>query len=374
MATVKVPVDGETLRWARLALHMSAEELGKAANLAADRIAAIESQDDEPTYAQLIKLAKKLDRPTAFFLTVAPRMSDVPATADFRGGGVETPALLARELKRAEAHRRAFLELERPNRLIALPNITRANVATAAASVRKALGLEPAETPSVAAGGPTLNYWRGLLEAHGFLIFQTTGIPLGTFRGASVEHDELPIILLNGADSAAGKVFTLFHELAHLANRTSGLCLVYSDASDEALCNIFAAEFLMPAQEVKKVVPYENARRYVDSVAGRFKVSALAAAVRLRTLGKIADDDLTAIRAESDADWQRSRAKMRDDPGFVPPATLRYRDLGPTYVGTVLRAVESERISILDATYYLDAKVPTVEKLFDEYHRSGGAD
>ena len=60
-------------------------------------------------------------------------------------------------------------------------------------------------------------------------------------------------------------------------------------------------------------------------------------------------------------------------PTLAPPhSTLRYRDLGPSYVGTVFRAMESDRISILDATYLLDAKVPTIEKMLGEYYRTGG--
>src|SRR5690606_5970504 len=130
------------------------------------------------------------------------------------------------------------------------------------------------------------NFWRGLLEHHGFLVFQTTRIDLDAFRGLSIFHDSLPIILLNGADSNNGKVFTLFHELAHLSNRTSGMCDLDDNTSEEGVANAFAANFLMPRSQVESAarVAQGSAMERAEAIAGAFKVSVLAAGVRLRTL------------------------------------------------------------------------------------------
>ena len=43
-----------------------------------------------------------------------------------------------------------------------------------------------------------------------------------------------------------GRTFTLFHEVAHLINRTSGLCALREFVDEEAIANNFAANFLMP--------------------------------------------------------------------------------------------------------------------------------
>jgi Zn-dependent peptidase ImmA (M78 family)/transcriptional regulator with XRE-family HTH domain len=373
MATVRVPINGATLRWARNLAHMTEEELGRAAGISASRIAEIEDGTDRPTYVQTRKLAKKLDRPTAFLLVNPPETADIPTTADFRGRGDDIPALLAREIKRSEAHRRTLHDLEGS---VATPPelapVTWRTVTRSAESARRALGIQPDSVPHVAPGNPSFNYWRALLEHAGFIIFQSTGIGLDTYRGLSVHHDTLPIILLNGADSAGGKIFTLFHELAHLANRTSGLCLLEERITDEALCNAFAAEFLMPSAEVENFVRDLHHNEEVTKVATRFRVSKLAAAIKLKSMNRLTEEEIEVARIESDAEWQLNRDRLSESDGVPPRWTLRLRDLGPTYTSSVFRAIESDRISILDATYLLDAKVPTIERMMHGFQRTGG--
>ena len=196
-----------------------------------------------------------------------------------------------------------------------------------------------------------------------------------TFRGLSVHHDELPLILVNGADSAAGRTFTLFHEVAHLISRTSGLCVLRESVNDEALANNFAANFLMPESAVRNhLSDTQEPMIAAEQLARHFKVSPLAAAVRLRRLDVIDDDDLDAVRSASDEYWQRARDAQKQKGGFVPPWRLRYRDLGPTYIGAVARALEDRRVDWVDATYLLNARLPMVEQMLNEYYRTGGAE
>ena len=219
------------------------------------------------------------------------------------------------------------------------------------------------------------NFWRGLLEGAGVLVFQATGISLDTFRGLSVHHTKLPMILVNGSDSPAGRTFTLFHEVAHLINRTSGLCVLRESVDVEALANNFAASFLMPESAVRDHLEVRSeALEMAEQLARHFKVSVLAAAVRLRRLDFLDEAQLEAVRAASDEHWERRRDAQKQNDGFVPQWRLRYRDLGPTYIGAVARAMEDRRIDMLDATYLLNARLPMVEQMLDEYYRTGGAE
>jgi Zn-dependent peptidase ImmA (M78 family)/transcriptional regulator with XRE-family HTH domain len=372
--TVRAPINGSTLRWAREALHLEPGELARPAKVSKERILAFESGDAEPTFNQLQKIAKKLDRTVAFFFTDAPSKPDVPETADYRGySGEPIPYELARELRRAEQHRETVLQFDddvpRPS-LIKMVN--QHNAATRAQELRQQLGLGDGFCPKAPPGNQLLNFWRNLLEQHGFLVFQTTGIDLKVFRGLSIYHDALPIILLNGADSHNGKVFTLFHEVAHLANRTSGVCVLDRDVGEEAIANAFAANFLMPEAYVRATASAASGTplELAQEVANEFKVSDFAAAVRLRVLNFITDDDLDLIRAESDRRWQEQREKHKQGKGGPPHWRVRYRDLGSSYVGTIARALEDERVDLLDASYLLDAGIPTVQRMVDEYYRT----
>ncbi len=238
--------------------------------------------------------------------------------------------------------------------------------------MRKLLGLIEAFTPPESQENQVLNFWRGFLEQNGCLVFQMTRVDLAAFRGLSIYHDVLPIILLNGADSNNGKVFTRFHEVAHLANRTSGMCGLEDRVNEEAIANAFAANFLMPKSQTDKVVSATEGTAFdrAEAAAGAFKVSVLAAGVRLRTLDLISDEDLEAIRSESDARWQGVRESRKKSDGGPAAWRTRYRDLGAGYVGTVARALEDERVDLLDASHILNARVPMVRQLIDDYYRT----
>lgn len=372
----RAPINGSTLQWAREAMGVERDELARAANVSEDRVAEFESGDVLPTLRQLELMSKKLDRTLAFFFTEHPVESDVPSTADFRAhNGEPIPSLLAREMRRAEQHRNTIIDLEgRPAVPAIVGPITWKNVVAQATKLRSVLGLNDAFTPPENQENQVLNFWRGLLEHHGYLVFQTTRVDLNAFRGLSIYHDVLPIILLNGADSNNGKVFTLFHEIAHLANRTSGMCGLDEAVNEEALANAFAANFLMPKGQVEAIAAWTKGTAYdrAEKVAGEFKVSVLAAGVRLRTLGLISDHELELIKKESDERWDKVRTLRKSQAGGPAAWRTRYRDLGSGYVGTIARALEDERVDMLDASYLLNARVPMVRQMLDEYYRLEG--
>lgn len=372
--TVRVPLDGGTLRWAREVANLDLETLGKAAGVSAERLSAFENGDEQPTYKQARKLAARLDRTLAFLLAPAPEHSDVPETIDFRGRGDEDlPDRLTREIRRAEEHRETLLELEGELPRATVPKITWENAPARAHAFRELLGLNGTFVPPSRATNDVFNFWRGLIESKGYLIFQTTSIPLGAFKGLSLEHAVLPIILINGADAANSRVFTIFHELAHLMNRTSGVCLLKDDVAEEAVANRFAAQLLMPEAHARKVA--EVLTPTVEGVEGfayAFKVSNLAAAYRLKNLGFIQQELVTEVEEQSKAAWEAYQASLKSKKGGPLNWRLRYRDLGSRYVGSVARAVEEDRVDWLEATYLLNAKVPDVQRMFDEYYRTGG--
>ena len=373
----RAPIDPETLAWAREVNHVTVEELATAVGVKPLRIDEFESGEALPTFRQLSLLASKLDRPLGFFFAAPPAAADVPTTADFRGRAHATlPADLAKEMRRAEQHRDAMLDLGgRPDRGLSRGPIGWKNVAYRAMELREEFGLTEVFVPPESANSQVFNFWRGLLEHGGILVFQTTKISLETFRGLSVHHDELPIVMVNGGDSPAGRTFTLFHEIAHLINRTSGLCALRETVDEEAIANNFAANFLMPESAVRANLRYpDNPHAAAENLARHFKVSSLAAAVRLRRLDLIDDEDLDEVRTASEETWERAREALKQKDGFVPPWRLRYRDLGPSYIGTVARALEDRRVDMMDATYLLNARLPMVEQMLSEYYRTGGSE
>lgn len=73
-------------------------------------------------------------------------------------------------------------------------------------------------------------------------------IKLNEARGYAIYDDYAPLIFINTNDSEKGKIFTLFHELAHIMLSSSGISsYVYNTNNDiEQRCNSIAGEILMP--------------------------------------------------------------------------------------------------------------------------------
>lgn len=371
----RAPINAATLAWARQVSGLGIDDLASATGVKPERVRQFEGGDASPTFKQLVKMAKKLDRTPAFFFMPPPDSADVPNTVDFRQSpdfdGLD--ASTTKALRRAERYRKIMVEYgDTAHTPIELAKpFRRGQEHRAADEMRHILGLDADFTPDGSAEAG-FRFWRQLLESHGVLVFQTSEVDRGTFRGLSVYHDILPIIVLNGKDSSPGKSFTLFHEVAHLINRSSGLCMLEEHDSEEALANSFAAHFLMPEETVLKQLAAES-NDAVGETASTFKVSRVAAAIRLKNLGGVNEQEVAKEKVASDAAWKRSRDKLRDSNAGPPHWRIRYRDLGPTYIGTVARALQDERISELDAAYFLDARVPVVDQLILHYNQSESA-
>jgi Zn-dependent peptidase ImmA (M78 family) len=87
------------------------------------------------------------------------------------------------------------------------------------------------------------------------LVFQTAGIEPEEMRGFSIGESPMPAVVVNRADASAARVFTLLHELTHIALHTAGLCNLSElgpqsvDARRlETYCNHVAGAVLVPSQ------------------------------------------------------------------------------------------------------------------------------
>lgn len=102
----------------------------------------------------------------------------------------------------------------------------------------------------------TFRYWRSKIEEKlGIFVFQFP-IPGEELDGFSYAIDVPPYaIVINQNHSAVKKIFTLFHELHHILDHSSGACktdFANKNESDiEIICNSFAGKFLIPEEDIK---------------------------------------------------------------------------------------------------------------------------
>ncbi len=131
------------------------------------------------------------------------------------------------------------------------------------------------------------------------------------FRGFALVDDYAPLVFINGADTKAGQMFTLAHELAHIWLGESALSDVTPASTPtqqiEIWCNRVAAEFLVPLELFKRELPRQEPLAEVPRLARRFKVSTLVILRRIldarrvdrETFQRAYDEELARLRARA---------------------------------------------------------------------------
>src|SRR5262249_9997378 len=252
-----MPVNGSVLTWARRQAALKQEDAAHRLGVKQSRLAAWESGAAKPTLAQVRALAQIYRRTPAFFLLPEPPSSEVVHPPDFRGRqSEELTSDLAREINKALARRDFLLNLSADRGSPSLPYLRDlvSNPVDAATFVRQLIGITLEGRFAFRGPGRALRAWIDGLEGLGILVFQMSGIGTSECLGLSIYKDELPVVVLNGADELAGRIFTLIHELAHLLTRSGGVCTVWDNSREESGCNRFAAELLMPADAFSRAL------------------------------------------------------------------------------------------------------------------------
>lgn len=347
-----------------------------------------ESGDLQPTIKQLRKAAVAYHRPLAVLLLPTPP-TDFDAMRDFRRmdlwtGRDWTPNLHA-EYRRALSQRDVLLELaelspssvSRSQQQLAL----RASEDTEAAGekTRAFLRLD-VERPKWSDGYQSLSACISAVEDEGVLVVQTKGVETKEMRGFSVSEWPYPIIALNGADSPRGRLFTLLHELVHLALTAGGLCDLHeghaqqrrAEDTVEQFCNRVAAAALMPmrAFQADPLVSHATGDWALDelyALSHSYGPSSEAVLLRLVGLG-LASWDLYWRRKEEletgyAAARERERQRRKESSGGPSFYVVKARDLGHGYVMSVLDAFNAKAISSLDVVDYLDVRYDQLGRL-----------
>ncbi|RFC72316.1 XRE family transcriptional regulator [Streptomyces sp. AcE210] len=390
MASIPALVEPAVMRWARESVGLSPLAAARKFGVSEGRVTDWESGTARPTIAQLRKAAEAYKRPLAvFFLAEPPTTFDT--LRDFRRheGAIEgewSPELHG-EYRRALQQRQQLVELyeiddRTPSHEWQISLLPESDEELAQVARQNILNLMPGELPANGSSPYThLNLWISGLEEAGVLVLATSGgkVSPKEMRALSLHFEMIPVIMVNGADSARGRLFSLLHEYAHLLLHTSGLCDTTSDLRAvspnrrlEARCNAIAASILMPKEAVLRR-PQVRSRGHdseswdyetLRSAAAPFGVSAEAFLRRLVTLGRVDRKFYNSRRNEFIATYEEEEKRNRPAGGNWYRNTVR--DLGKGYVRQVADAHKRRVIDSFTAASYLDAKVGQIPKLAEK--------
>jgi len=166
------------------------------------------------------------------------------------------------------------------------------------------------------------------------------------FRGFVLADEFAPLVFINGADARSAQMFTLAHELAHLWIGEGGIFDLPDLQADgdrrEVFCNRVAAEFLVPAGELKAF--WKEARRQSEpfqAIAREFKVSPIVAARRALDLNLIAREAFFDFYRAYQADERRQAARAKGGGDFYNNQNVR---LGKRFARAVVLAAKEGRL------------------------------
>lgn len=357
-------INPDILRWAHetagLDLETAASKvaLGSARGLSgAERLAALEAGDVDPSRPQLLKMARQYHRPLlVFYLSAPPRKGD--RGQDFRtlpeGSSVEEEAVLdvlLRDILSRQALVRAALEDEEER--LPLEWVGSAKIGEGSERlvqrIRDSLGvilsdLRASQTPEDA-----FKLLRDLVEASGVYVVLASNLgshhtTLGTdvFRGLAIADPIAPFIVVNDQDSRTAWSFTLIHELAHLWLGYTGVSGGTFDREVERFCNEVASEFLLPATELRDfaiggAISTSRLEEAISSFANERKVSRSMVAYRLYLRESITAGQWKAVTGSFRRQWLdqqgRQRVTGRESKGGTvllrPSAASRRRGTSP---------------------------------------------
>lgn len=385
MAAIPADVNPALLLWAREQSGYPSELVARRLGVKLDRIVSWELGERKPTVRQAQELAKYYHRPFGvFFLPQPPAVS--PLAAEYRRLPGVQPGVESAEFRlalRVMSHRRE-VTLELNDELGLAPAIFNAasHIAEGAAIVgkrlREMLGITVDEQYGWRDDWQAWREWRSAIERAGVLVFQFPKVPLDQVRGVSLLTYPLPVIGINSKELAPGaRVFSLVHELIHVAlGLGQDERVALRERRDEAewrdverFAEEAASEAIIPEEPLRDLLRTLSIPRdgwnvqQVRSLAAKFRVTPLAMATRLRASGALTWDGYNAWKA-SWSDYVAGLPVRKG--GFASPVDTTLGRGGRPFAQLVIEALDSNRITAVQASRYLDLKFDHIDKLRSE--------
>jgi Zn-dependent peptidase ImmA (M78 family) len=376
--TFNVSVEPAVLIWARESIGMSIDAVAK--KIKGITINAIKEWEKKngvvkPTFAQIEKLSTVYKRPLSAFLLPEPP-KEPPFPTDFRTLPSEEKQSLKPKTYLAIRKARRFQysaielikELGEESKKLSMKANPSDDPETLAEKVRVQFRIEEFPRSTSFTKETALDEWIKLLENNGILVFQISITMNKEIRGFSLIDEDVPVIVLRRSDETSAKIFTLFHELAHLLLREGGICdLEESDTSNEKFCNHFAGAFLVPKDKLlnhsiikANVGTREWSENFLKDIARDFNVSREVILRRLLILGLTTKSYYLKKHREWKIKYKEPFGRGKKD---VIKICLKER--GKKYISMAFDAYERKKIDEMRVADYLGVtsdKIPKVKE------------
>lgn len=279
--------NGERLRLARQRRKLSAKQLADLAKISAVTISKVEN-GHQPEDSVVSKLSSSLSYPTHFFFKSS---SDVPDsdTVSFRSlkkmTAAERDASLAAGALGIELYDWIDTRFDLPHPSLIDLSRERNRPESAARMLRQQWSI---------GDRPIGNVIR-LLESKGVRMLSLSENTQNV-DAYSFWHGDRPYVFLNQQKSSERSIFDAAHELGHLVlHHHAGS---KNERGAEMQADRFASAFLMPEADIISKLPHDMGATQIIRSKKRWKVSAMALAYRLHSLGRLSEWNYRSVCIE----------------------------------------------------------------------------
>ena len=330
-----------------------------------------------PTFRQLEDFARTTHTPLGYFFLAEPPLEQVPIP-DLRtigGSAIARPSANLLDTvymcqQRQDWYRHHAKHMGDPALSFVASVTIEADPIQTASDIRATLMASEHSKPAAANDGDALRTWMDRADALGIMVMvsgivgNNTHRPLDIeeFRGFALADSLAPIVFINGADTKAGQLFTLAHEIAHIWAGESALTNITPASSPRAAierwCNAVAAEVLVPMDSFRNNLrPDAPWHDEVKRLARACGVSTLVILRRMRDAGRITRDEHTLFH-EREARRLRELVSNRQAAGGNFYHTAQYR-LSPRFASAVLTSTYEGRSTFTEAFRLLGCRNTT---------------
>jgi Zn-dependent peptidase ImmA (M78 family) len=371
----------EVLKWARLRMGLKPGDLEELEKIRAEDIIQWESGKSAPSLSDLESLAESYKCPVGFFflekLPMEEKSLDLRGLNSQKAGSLSyaTHSQLEEFFKLTDYIAALNEKTGRTNKVELGEAHLSESISTVAERERINLGFSTDIRHAWNTENEAYEFWKRAIEYKGVYVIELKLEP-DEVRGASrwdVIHT--PAILVNRQDNeaATGRCFTLLHEYAHLLLKKPGLVCDFRgqehSARIEAFANKFAAELLVPANELIEVLKdsdlFEFRQKWgdglIDSIRRKFKVSKDVIAILLEEL----DLAPKGFYWSKHALWEKIQPFFRGKPGVhrgQTKAARKLREIGLPFANLVSEAYGLGVMSKLELADLLNMKIEQAEE------------
>jgi Zn-dependent peptidase ImmA (M78 family)/transcriptional regulator with XRE-family HTH domain len=364
MANIELNINPEILQWARVEAGYDIPEIANKLSISFDRYNNWEKEGKNVPLGKLKHLADCFKRQLAvFFLPYVPESISKPN--DYR---ILKPAesKLSKEVLMVLRDVTYFCEISRDikgdaywnERYNWLAEIDRnkQDLSGLAGWLREKLNINIESQLSWGSIYEAYRIWRQSVESQlGVLVLQFP-MPLKEIQGFCLTKTYPYAIVINSRLPYSNRIFTLFHELAHLINHHSGICLIENitqKQTEEWACNSFAGNFLIPDTAIITT----NELQYIQLYANKMKVSREAYLRRLKENNSIPDDQFFHLLEQIKKTYPKEKAKKEIR---IKREVISRASRGETFYNLILDAVNQNKISYTEASGMLGLKINRV--------------